>query len=72
MVGVRILRNTSGNGIEEVINIQEGWASFDLAQGGTHTVDFYNLEYQNLIVSKDATPSFESKNCTLSCCTRIL
>jgi hypothetical protein len=56
-VHVNIL--TSGSGTNEVINIPEGWASFDLEQGGTHTVDFYNLEYQDLIVSKDATPSWE-------------
>jgi hypothetical protein len=48
-----------GDGDNLMEDIPEGWASFDLAQGGAHTVDFYNLEYQDLIVSKDATPSWE-------------
>ena len=50
---------TSGDGENETINIPEGWVSFDLAEGGTHTVDFYNREYIDLDVSKIATPSWE-------------
>lgn len=37
-------------------NVAEGWVSFDLAGGQMYTVDFYNLEYQDLTVSKTATP----------------
>ena len=50
---------TSGDGTNEVVNIPEGWVSFDLGQGGSHTVDFYNLEYKDLVVFKDATPYWE-------------
>ena len=50
---------TSGDGENETINIPEGWVSFDLLGGGTHTVDFYNREYIDLIISKIATPSWE-------------
>lgn len=49
---------TSGDGTNEIKNINEGWVSFDLGQGATHTVNFYNLEFQELIVSKTATPTW--------------
>jgi hypothetical protein len=50
---------TGGNGTNEMKSIAEGRVSFDLGLGGMHTVDFYNLEYEDLAVSKTATPYWE-------------
>jgi len=49
----------TGTGTDLMIDIPGGWAKFGLTKGGTETVDFYNLPYIDIQVSKDATPSWK-------------